>query len=388
MRLSYKKENFYIDAALAVLFISSMMAVPFVARYGIMLSLSLLAISLFCLKLVVWRMAHPNTLYLFAFIVFFIAHCLAIPASTEYAQDKRIYLLYTLLTTISFAYGARVNNENRILIGCLIIGFIYSCIQVFSPASEDNNRITEFGLNPLLMARMISLCFIASLFLFSSEKIVWAIPVAVFSLYALGLTGSRGPFISLLGAYFFYLAMQKRYYCVFLMFALAALSLYLLSFSVEYLPDQLSSRLSYEMLERQIVDPKSGDRLSLYKLALALFFESPLGIGFGNFSSFHFLVAPHNIYLEALVELGVLGFAWLALFVCYSAYCAIKVLRYSNKQDERFLFFVFIFFAISMILDGELTIQCYFLYFGGFFFQFKWSSLRFARGAPAKLSQN
>ncbi len=89
-------------------------------------------------------------------------------------------------------------------------------------------------------------------------------------------------------------------------------------------------------------DPAIGARLSAYKISLERFEKHPvIGLGFGGFRSYYngdfslWIKYPHNLFLEVLVETGLIGFT-LFLFLLFIMFKSIY-----NISFEAFFYFVF-----------------------------------------------
>lgn len=135
--------------------------------------------------------------------------------------------------------------------------------------------------------------------------------------YAILLTGSRGTLVALaLGLLTYFILNFKKYGVKVLLFApIFTLFIITFYFSIEdFLPEVVRTRLSIDAL---MADKGSG-RLIIWDNALAIFKNSDLfrlffGYGFGNFPYLHsdyygIYVGSHNLFIQNLLEVGLVGF--------------------------------------------------------------------------------
>lgn len=90
-------------------------------------------------------------------------------------------------------------------------------------------------------------------------------------------------------------------------------------------------------------------RLDLALGALNLFFEHPLGIGFGNVGNYLGVYA-HNNYVEVLASLGIIGFLIFYAIYFYGLYNSIK---YRYNQLCRYCFYTLV--GLMVIEMGQVT---------------------------------
>lgn len=90
-------------------------------------------------------------------------------------------------------------------------------------------------------------------------------------------------------------------------------------------------------------------RLDLVLGALNLFFEHPLGIGFGNVGNYLGVYA-HNNYAEVLASLGIIGFPIFYAIYFYGLYNSIK---YRYDQLCRYCFYTLV--GLMIIEMGQVT---------------------------------
>ncbi len=90
----------------------------------------------------------------------------------------------------------------------------------------------------------------------------------------------------------------------------------------------------------------SGGRQAIWGNAISSWFENPLGVGIGNFSSGAIGSEAHNDYISSLVELGILGPISLIL-VCFA------MGRYGGVMTRS----IVLFYAISAISHNSINFR-------------------------------
>lgn len=309
-----------------------------------------------------------GTFYLGVFVLVSLINVLYFPSLTSYAENKRIYFYFTLLIVFLLCSASDVyyRNYNIIFWGLFFVGVVYFFISVGFKPSEENARVNELGLNPLILAKNVALLGVLSLFLPNKKYSYLLFYIALLGVVA---TGSRGPFVILLLILLMKFIFEKKYFYIFLSSIAILFVIFFYDFFLSILPETFSSRLTGDSMRYQFESNSGAERIDLYRIAYNLWESNPIfGIGLGNYSYFAPLNAPHNIYLEMLAEMGVFFFVAFVFFILSSLYCGFVCIKRFNDCKLKGLFFVYIFFVLSMLIDGELTVQCFLLYYLGFIF--------------------
>ena len=175
-----------------------------------------------------------------------------------------------------------------------------------------------------------------------------ALPFVAISLFA---AGSRGPILALvigLGVMLILLpggAERRKRLTV--LFGSGLVSIYLIS---HFVPAKAIQRSTSFFLGTGS-GRSSNNRTDLWHEAWQLFTEHPFfGRGIGGFAIRDPIYSyPHNILLEALAELGVVGFALVALFLALAISCATQVWRASAGADREDAALVLALFAMAFV---------------------------------------
>ncbi len=252
----------------------------------------------------------------------------------------------------------------------VITSFVFMVLYVFfgSSISEENSRVVLGDANPIWVARVLGLFFIFSSisFMFNKEKKYGFLFMALFSLYLIFLTGSRGPIFSA-----FFALLFLTLFINFSMFKNISFFIVIIFLLVLFI-----KILGYgDFMDRVLYSDSSG-RDVLYSHALNMFYSNPLGVGLGGYESAltDFSKYPHNIILESLVEGGVLFTIVFFYFIYKALKSSIAVLVLDcNSREKSFLFCIFIYAFMNSMFSGDLTSPKE-LYFLAFFFLFKKNS--------------
>lgn len=360
-----------INDTLMVLFllISSFIIFPNEIRFALMIGIAVLSVVFFILNLCEMKRIKKYFLFLILYLIFLGCHTIIIEPLTNYAENKIIYFYFTVFVAMFLSYfsGVHLGKYNILYYGLFLVGFSYFLISVGFKPSEENVRVSELGLNPLILARNIGIMGIIALF-FVNKKI--SLLFFCLSLFGVMITGSRGPFFIMIIIFVIKMFWDREYLSIFLFTLFLFFIFVFFDIFLSFFPSHFVDRLTLDALKYQMETDASGDRLNLFKLAISLWKDNIwFGVGLGNYSFYAPLNAPHNIYLEILVEFGLFNAIIFYIFVFFSVLCGFKCMRLdANNHKLKAIFFVYIFFILSMCIDGELTIQSFLVYYLGLVF--------------------
>lgn len=124
-----------------------------------------------------------------------------------------------------------------------------------------------------------------------------------------------------------------------------------------------------------IIDEVSNGRVSLTKAALQIWQREPLiGIGANNFKKIGSqetdvleywavqVVHSHNVFLEALVTTGVVGFVLFVIFFFKCILMSFNVLKRSQGKDIYFIVQMFIMIVLSEFIGGLSDYGVFYIY--------------------------
>lgn len=272
-----------------------------------------------------------------------------------------------------------LGNEKRLrnillsfFVGILVwstFGFI-----IENSASIDTNAGSRLGSGesslsgPIGFGRTAGLTctFIVAFFITSKGNArikLLLVPIGLWALYNMLLTGTRGVLISFLITLLLVCVLHYKKYIISLKVILLGIMITLALVSVSYyVPQVLRERMlgvdSYQdELYGSRYSNKTHDRRFLYMEAWKMFKGSPL-IGCGTSAFVEVSNYPHNIFLEIAVENGILGLIAFSLFIFLNlryAWLLLSSSKYSNFHKKAGLFliggFVFVFIEAQFSLD-------------------------------------
>ena len=263
------------------------------------------------------------------------------PAATFSALDTLVGLIAVFsITTIQPWESRHLKLIER---GVLVGGIIASIITIYLAYSGRYYLWTERASLVLGQRLTDPNHFGASLILpiavalnkvLNKEKHIWWLIVSVFVMgMALAFTGSRGAMAGVAAAAIYVFWKNRRSLkTVFFGLAIALVVVFL---APKVLPPVLLSRF----MIANILSTQAAGRIPLWRLAIVAFLQRPfIGWGYDSFSTLtqgllsqwvwwqvQYGQVAHNIYLQSLSELGILGFVFL-IMALYKSYCHVSTL--------------------------------------------------------------
>jgi O-antigen ligase len=264
-------------------------------------------------------------------------------------------VLSSALFPIVFA-AIREPGHVRLVCGAFVAGAvltaIYGVVTGSGTAPGDEGRLSSPGLNPnqlggyLAVGAILAATLACNRRLSAPARTAWA-AVAVLCLPLQLMTGSRGSLLGLIVALVaapFVVRRGRRAGAAALVMACVLVGA--ASFAT-VVPDAISQRITH-------VDSSGSGRADIWRMGWRMVQAHPLtGVGAGNFSisTIDYLLRPgvtqraiyivdepkvaHNIYLEVLAELGILGFALFGAIVVTGVLSAREAIRASGRRGDR-----------------------------------------------------
>lgn len=270
------------------------------------------------------------------FILFFLGAILLIDSSI-YKQLFYGIILFSVLTFTFMALFKGLGNTNIILrtemselfgIGAISQGRYAALIAMFSVIITVNNKkfLKYFGI-----------------FLF------------IFSLYWLSITGTRGALVSLGLALLFYFSFVnnklRQYKSAMIFAALATIGLLYIGISESL----LFSRLQELTAPGGIESTRRFDRIMIFFNIFDT--DILLGLGPGGWGKYVMIGEyryPHNIFIEFVVEYGIIGLLSFIIIFYYSSKRVVNIIQNNNYDYSlKAIALTWIFFAISAMFSGS-----------------------------------
>jgi O-antigen ligase len=171
------------------------------------------------------------------------------------------------------------------------------------------------------------------------------------ALFSLVLTGSRSGALALGAAVIATILVAGRGSRGKATLAAAALSVTAIVFFVAFAPPSIKDRIT-QTLPGQV--PNTEGRSTIWQVGWRMAQDNPVrGVGLGSFetSSIHYVLQPgalertdqvidtpkvaHNIYLQVLAELGVIGLVMLLAILAFPVACAVRAARNFRSQGDH-----------------------------------------------------
>ena len=181
--------------------------------------------------------------------------------------------------------------------------------------------------------------------------------LAIFIFAMLVILGARGPFLFTIIAITIYFSLKKNqrlfnFNSLFILVVLGALFIFLAQLwsGAELLRDRLLSFSDFSEEESTL------ERLVAFQFGLNAFVENPFwGLGLGGFGLYGYgvdeNVYPHNIFIEIVAELGIVG---LVLFSTSLIYLIILARKQISHPHIQIYFTLFLFILLNYFKSGGL----------------------------------
>lgn len=314
------------------------------------------------------------------------------PALTPYAENKRIlfFAVFSVCFVLFPLLLATTRHGVDRLINLLVLMSLFFAALAYTTPTGENLRRSGIELNPLLLAKL--LYFPGFLLLARSgaranraktrsrhsrtsdpgghrvgsdtaaHSNTALMLFALFGIMASLQTASRSPIVVfgllyLIDQLVAFSERRLRYLPIVVITALTGVVGYL-----SVAPSYVRERFTVGSVAAQTDD---GSRVYMMTLAsehiASNFTTKFFGIGLGNFSTLFWLNAPHNILLEAVLELGAIGSLPLLFLLGWALTISVRVLR-SRDVTMRFTSLWFLYFLMMSLVGGELTFPSMLLY--------------------------
>lgn len=299
-----------------------------------------------------WALNPFRYLVLFYFFILAVWPIAIVPAQHEYIifqMGKFILIYFTMLKVI--------NSENKYykLITVFLIGQFYLGWVAWETGRNSGGRLENIGPSGALDANFAAAAMVVSiplLFHFMmNEKKIWikvaAAIASVFLLNAIILINSRASFLGVIASmgFFIFRAIISPVFKISNKLIIILLVLIGLSGSIYLMDDLFIERMA------TLKDPStegSGGRIKVWAKGFDVLSDYPFGVGRRGFAylSPQYLAqeqlaaqtatrAIHNTFLQALTDLGYMGFCAFLLFIASSFLFAEKTLRLLSRLKKR-----------------------------------------------------
>jgi len=282
--------------------------------------------------------------------------------TTEYATTKQLAIAMIALILIAcFALSPERGDIRLIFLVIGTVSLTASIIMILVGAEDSNGRLTLFGLNPIPSARLAGVApLIALAVLFRSSRpnlknsIVALLTLAP-ALFAIVLTGSRGPFLA-----FFISALT-----VFLI-RIKSLAIWQITSFVAIttlgLATLFNTANESSTIGRITLADGSG-RDHIFRESINLLKEHPFGIGWGNLlqelPSLTYIATgdtlySHNILLEIGTEGGWFPLIFFVILICIGFLNVARASR-AGSTDALLVMSVLCYSLLGAMFSSDIS---------------------------------
>lgn len=256
-------------------------------------------------------------------------------------KPKKIFFLLALSYSVAILFAKNEVSIKKFITYnkyAVLVLFFISLIELPNSLSLSS-RISLLGSNPIWLARAFGILIIIAYYNIVNK--IHKFLIILLSLLIIFLTKSEGPLFAL----FVVFLLEIYSYLKPKLSSYGRMFIFVISCSF------LSIFYSYII---NLVD--FNGRLYLYEIGIQQFFSNPYGSGIGYFSeiSVSSLPYPHNIFIEILLEYGIIVFS----IICISVVSLFMYfLKNINKISivMKIVFMLFIFEVINAQFSGDTT---------------------------------
>lgn len=296
--------------------------------------------------------SHPAFLFVLALFVGWVAMSATWAEEVSGNLDTLERVVPNVFLFLIVYSAVRTRDDAFLLVGALVIGAfisaIYGLMVPVEPGVGDRLSGGTGNANETAAALVVGAVLAAGLAAALREQPMLrlaAICVAPLCAYGVFLTLSRGGLVALAAALVMVVVMSGRWRWIAIVLVAVAVSTAVVYFVAVAPPEARDRVTKFE---------GGTGRTDIWKVGWRMVQAEPIhGIGAGNFAntSVHYLLQPgalmrsdfivdtpkvaHNMYLEVLAELGIVGAALFATILLFSLVCTFKAIRAFERGGDR-----------------------------------------------------
>jgi len=347
---------------------------------------------LVCLLISVSILALPRTIRLLVLlknpayisVLIWLSFCLL---SNLWSQDleasiKQSLILITLIVLLTIAGLLEIVRKSDLVIGIIfILSIIMAIIEQLTGFRFDASRqwdfrweLTSFYINPAHLGCSLALMFpfVLNISINSKKKIVgilW-ISMMILMLFVILRTGSKGAILTIILEIFIILVLslkkikfRKERIYLFLSILLILITSTLYLFKTDILPEIIKDKikqLTYIYRYSDMITQYSyRSRLSVWEAGIDFAKEYPIsgwGIGLSDklmniYSYERFTVSMHNIWIQTILEVGIIG-----VVLLFAAYLLTLIKLIGSRVDRKDMSFSPHFVGLLGFLPVSVTV--------------------------------
>jgi O-antigen ligase len=317
---------------------------------------------------------NKTMLYFLLLLVYMVMSWGWLTPATEYGEQKVIEVVSCIFFVFMISFMFYSDIEIKKYYKCLLI-FNFAILILMLSVNDLSNysigtRLTIGEINPIWLGRFLGEIMILVIFLVK-RKIMDIPKYILLSLLTIGIlfTGSKGPLFSLIIAVFTIniINLKKKFSLGNFLksyFTLILLVLGIILFVKEVVFKVIP--ISY-IKQRFIIENSenaygSYSRTHLYETSFDAFINHPLlGNGIGSFG---YLLSgqdirdyPHNVILEIMSELGLLGLVLFSIPIIITFIKFYKYVKHENCNYLKITMVLFIYYFLNSLVSGDLGLS-------------------------------
>lgn len=280
--------------------------------------------------------------------------------STIYAQSKSLAVVLNIFTVIYpiIVFKKSIFSELKLLMyligGLMIVGLFYLYFNNMFIIFHDSELLVDKVPTYLVIGIMLCACFIFSL----ASKLTWYVAVYRLSiLFLLFQLGGRGPIINLILSLIIFFALNLKNFKVSYktVFTTGTLFLTILIFgeNIYTFAFQNVDFQRFNIFQVYNTDASASARVDFLTVGIQSIYNHPLfGLGIGSsgliLNNFDDVYYPHNLFIEAMMELGILGGS-----IYLISYLLFFIKNFSIVKNYRELLILFSVVLLFFLEDNK-----------------------------------
>ncbi len=276
----------------------------------------------------------------------------------DLASAKAYEVTLVALATLGLA-RALASRESEHVLGWMWAGILATAGVLAAVAlarlvalGATGERLAVLGGGPNTFARIMGYLAMAALFFWSRRGHSWAfMPVVSVALVLVLLSGSRGGLVALAAAIAVFVALEARRAGRLLAGAAVAAAVFALAASHTQIGRAAVETYEQRVAQLLLQEQYTAGRTELYRSAYELAMREPLfGDGLAAFPARALGVYPHNLFLEAFCEAGLVGLVLLALALSAGTVSAFR----GGRAPEGAALAAFVLVLVASQFSGDL----------------------------------
>ncbi len=276
----------------------------------------------------------------------------------ELASAKAYEVTLVAVATFALARALASGESENVLrwmwSGILAMAGVLAAVALVTLVAlgATGERLAVLGGGPNTFARIMGYLAVAALFFWKRRGLSWAfMPFVSVALVLVLLSGSRGGLMALAAAIATFVAVEARRAARLLSGSLVAGAVFVLAASYTSIGRTAVETYEHRIAELLLQEQYTAGRSELYRSAYALGMREPvLGDGLAAFPARALGVYPHNLFLEAFCEAGLVGLVLLTLALSAGLGSALR----GGRALEGAALAAFVLMLVASQFSGDL----------------------------------